>query len=111
MQSFLWIALGPIHIDRILPPMVILCPPDPLVIQVEAGGEYADIQWTRTPVALNVSNGELVDFQQTFVRTVTSEKDWGQYTITIFEKELRLLCNISVTTCNYTSCCGPQGKK
>ena len=50
--------------------MIKLCPPDPLVIQVEAGGEYAGIQWTRTPIALNVSNGELVDFQQAFVQLV-----------------------------------------
>ena len=60
-----------------------LCPPDPLVIQVEAGGEYAGIEWTRTPIALDVSNGELVDFQQTFVRTVTSVQDWGLYQVTL----------------------------
>ena len=55
--------------------MIKLCPPDPLVIQVEAGGEYADIQWTRTTIALNVSNGELVNFQQAFVQLV-NETVW-----------------------------------
>ena len=65
------------------PSLVNISPPDPLVIQVEAGGEYAGIQWTKTPIALNVSNGELVDFQQTFVRTVTSEQDWGLYQVTL----------------------------
>ena len=81
---------------------------DPMVIQVEAGGEYADIQWTRTPIALNVSNGELVDFQQTFVRAVTSEEDWGLYAITILAQEEQIICNISVSICN-TSCSGSQG--
>ena len=58
---------------------VVLHPPEPLVLQMETGGKYAGIQWTRTPIALNVSSDELVDFQQTFVRTVTSEEDWGLY--------------------------------
>eukprot|EP00731_Ephydatia_muelleri_P008956 Em0004g1294a len=72
---------GPVNLKALSPSVVTLCPPDPLVIQVEAGGEYADIQWTRTPIALNVSNGELVDFQQTFVRTVTSVGNWGLYQV------------------------------
>ena len=54
-------------------------PPEPLVLQVEEGRKYAGIQWTRTPIALNVSTDGLVDFQQTFVRTVTSDEDWGLY--------------------------------
>eukprot|EP00731_Ephydatia_muelleri_P008993 Em0004g1331a len=54
---------GPVHLVTLTSAMIPLCP---LVIQVEAGGEYAGIQWTRTPIALTVSNGELVDFQQTF---------------------------------------------
>eukprot|EP00731_Ephydatia_muelleri_P008978 Em0004g1316a len=57
---------GPIYLNGVSPTVVTLSPPDPLVIQVEAGGEYAGIQWTRTPIALNASKGELVDFQQTF---------------------------------------------
>ncbi|KAL5497277.1 hypothetical protein EMCRGX_G013725 [Ephydatia muelleri] len=72
---------GPVNLKALSPSVVTLCPPDPLVIQVEAGGEYANIQWTRTPIALNVSNGELVDFQQTFVRTVTSVGNWGLYQV------------------------------
>ena len=72
---------GPVYIYGLSPSSISLCPPEPLVIQVEAGGEYAGIQWTRTPIALNVSSDELVDFQQTFVRTVTSEEDWGLYLV------------------------------
>ncbi|KAL5497195.1 hypothetical protein EMCRGX_G013621 [Ephydatia muelleri] len=99
---------GPIHLDRISPSMIAIRCNDPMVIQVEAGGEYADIQWTRTPIALNVSNGELVDFQQTFVRAVTSEEDWGLYAITILAQEEQIICNINVSICN-TSCSGSQG--
>ena len=72
---------GPASLIAVTPSSISLCPPEPLVIQVEAGGEYAGIQWTRTPIALNVSSDELVDFQQTFVRTVTSEEDWGLYAV------------------------------
>ena len=75
----------------------------PLVIQVEAGGEYAGIQWTRTPIALNVSNGELVDFQQTFVRTVTSEGDWGLYQVSANCTQTITLM-ICVSTDENTSC-------
>ena len=71
-------------------------PSDPLVIQVEAGGEYAGIQWTRTPIALNVSNGELVDFQQTFVRTVTSEGDWGLYTVRLVNSSNWTLASVNI---------------
>ena len=92
---FSWVTLGPIYLNGISPPVVTLCPPDPLVIQVEAGGEYAGIQWTGTPIALNVSNGELVDFQQTFVRNVTS-RDWGLYTVSLILPS-NSTCNITVS--------------
>ena len=76
------------------------------VIQVEAGGEYAGIQWTRTPIALNFSNGELLDFQQAFVRTVTSEQDWGLYQATLCTlnctQSLTLMFSISAV--GNTSC-------
>ena len=63
--------------------MITICPPHPLVIQVEAGGEYAGIQWTRTPIALNVSNGELVDFQQIFFKFSTNVNDTGEYIVNL----------------------------
>ena len=61
------------------------------MIQVKAGGEYAGIQWTRTPIALNISSDELVDFQQTFVRTVTSKEDWGLYTVNLLNASNSIL--------------------
>ena len=75
---------------------ITLSPPDPLVIQVEAGGEYAGIQWTRTPIALNVSNGELVDFQQTFVMNVTLEGDWGLYTVRLVNSSNWTLASVNI---------------
>ena len=63
--------------------MITISPPHPLVIQVEAGGEYAGIQWTRTPIALNVSNGELADFQQTFFKFSTNVNDTGEYKVNL----------------------------
>ena len=63
--------------------MITICPPHPLVIQVEAGGEYVDIQWTRKQIALNVNNGELVNFQQTFVQFGTNVNDTGEYQVNL----------------------------
>ena len=91
------IITGPVHLVTLTSAMIPLCLPDPLVIQVEAGGEYAGIQWTRTPIALTASNGELVDFQQTFVRTVTSQEDWGLYTVSI------IFSNSFTLSFNFTS--------
>ena len=71
--------LGPVYITALSPSPVLYRSPEPLVLQVEAGGEYAGIEWTRTPIALNVSSDELLDFQQTFVRTVTSDDLCGLY--------------------------------
>ena len=88
------------------PSSISLCPPEPLVIQVEAGGEYAGIQWTRTPIALNVSSDELVDFQQTFVRTVTTEDDCGLYIITLSTQRV----NISVNASKHIMCSEPTGQ-
>ena len=75
---------------------------------MEAGGEYAGIQWTRTPIALNVSNGELVDFQQIFVRTVTSEEDWGQYSIVLSTQGINT--SLHFTSVNISNCSGTNGK-
>ena len=66
------LPLGSINLNPVSNCSIILHPPEPLVLQVEAGGEYAGIQWTRTPRALNVSSDELVDFQQTFYRAATT---------------------------------------
>ena len=57
---------------------------------------YAGIQWTRTPIALNVRNGELVDFHQTFMRTVTSEEDWGLYIIRLVNSSNWTLASVHV---------------
>ena len=76
--------------------VVTLSPPDSLAIKVEAGGVYAGIQWTRTPIALNVSNGELVDFHQTFMRTVISEEDWGLYIIRLVNSSNWTLASVHV---------------
>ena len=84
---------GPVNLKSLSPLIVTLSPPDPPVIQVEAGGEHAGIQWTRTPIALNVSNGELVDFQQTFVRNVTSTEDWGLYHVTLILSSVNTTSN------------------
>ena len=95
--------LGSITLSALSPSWISLCPPEPLVIQVEVGGEYAGIQWTRTPIALNVSSDEMVDFQQTFVRTVTSEEDWGLYYVSLLTTNS--ISNVTVTitvTCNFT---------
>ena len=80
------------------PSSISLFLPEPLVIQVEVGGEFAGIQWTRTPIALNVSSDELVDFQQTFMRTVTSEEDWGLYEVNLACSNGALYCTASSTT-------------
>eukprot|EP00731_Ephydatia_muelleri_P008931 Em0004g1269a len=74
---------GPISLDQISTSMITICPPHPLVIQVEAGGEYAGIQWTRNQIALNVSNGEVVNFQQTFVQLGTDVNDTGEYKVNL----------------------------
>ena len=74
---------------------------------MEAGGEYAGIQWTRTPIALNVSNGELVDFQQIFVRTVTSKEDWGLYSIVLSTQGINI--SLHFTSVNISNCCGANG--
>ena len=105
MNVFYRYLLGPVFITAASPLSFTLCPPEPLVLQMKAGGEYAGIQWTRTPIALNVSSDELVDFQQTFVRTVTSEQDWGLYLASIilpnisssnFTIAINISCNTTV---------------
>ena len=73
------LPLGPINLNPVSNCSIILHPPEPLVLHVEAGGEYVGIQWTRTPIALNVSSIELVDFQQTLFRADTTVNDIGLY--------------------------------
>ena len=95
------LPLGSIELNPVSNCSIILHPPEPLVLQVEAGGEYAGIQWTRTPIPLNVSSDELVDFQQTFVRTVTSEEDRGLYVVSIIlpnnsSSNISISCNTTV---------------
>ena len=50
---------------------------------METGGEYAGIQWIRTPRPLNIISDQLVDYDQTFVMTPTSINDSGIYTINL----------------------------
>ncbi|KAL5497298.1 hypothetical protein EMCRGX_G013755 [Ephydatia muelleri] len=88
---------GPVSLIASSPSVITKTDPTAsLVIQVEAGGEYAGIQLTRTPIALNVSNGELVDFQQTFVMNVTSEGDWGLYTVRLVNSSNWTLASVNI---------------
>ncbi|KAL5497261.1 hypothetical protein EMCRGX_G013702 [Ephydatia muelleri] len=74
---------GPIRLTTLFPSTITFCPPGSLIIQVEAGGEYAGIQWIRTPRPLNIISDQLVDYDQTFVMTPTSINDSGIYTINL----------------------------
>ena len=99
---------GPIRLTAISPSAITFCPPEPLVIEVDAGGEYAGILWTRTPVALNLINNQLVDFDQIFLMATPSVYDAGLYQVILVPTNLgsrNISINFNIYLGTASECC------
>ena len=82
-------------ISRVSPEAIILRPPEKLVIEVEATGQYEFISWFRNGVLFDSTTGsfvvrvpnmfptssELANYFEIFVREPTTESDFGVYEV------------------------------
>ena len=97
------LPLGSIKLNPVSNCSIILHPPEPLVLQVEVGGEYAGIQWTRTPIALNVSNDGLpADFLSSCYYNGLYEADLVTRKATLAFASFKFNVTVYVGKCCYT---------
>ena len=66
--------------ERVSPPVVFLTPPEKLVVEVRASGNYDFINWIRNGLTLSLSaSTELINFYEIFVRQPTTTSEYGTY--------------------------------
>ena len=79
-----------IRIERVSPEVIILCPPEKLVIEVRVSGDYEVLIWNKgtsnQPIPGLMEPQELPNFYQTFVRDNTTVEDVGIYIVTLHLK-------------------------
>lgn len=72
-------------IEQVSPPIIILRPPDKLVIEVQSFGEYLNLFWTRGDSNL-VAN--FFHFREVFVEEETSNNSSGTYKVLAPNREV-----------------------
>ena len=79
-----------IRIERVSPEVIILRPPEKLVIEVRVSGDYEVLFWnkggTNQPIPQLMEPQELPNFYEIFVRDITTVEDLGLYIVTPFFK-------------------------
>ena len=75
-----------IRIERVSPEVIILRPPEKLVIEVRVSGDYEVLFWNISyhgqAIPGLMEPQELPNFYETFVRDNTTDEDVGLYTVT-----------------------------
>ena len=79
-----------IRIERVSPEVIILRPPEKLVIEVRVSGDYEVLFWNKgsngQPIPGLMEPQELPNFYETFVRDNTTVDDEGIYIVSTFFK-------------------------
>ena len=75
-----------IRTERVSPEVIILRPPEKLVIEVRVSGDYEVLSWRKgvvdQPIPGIMEPQELPNFYETFVRDNTTDEDVGLYIVT-----------------------------
>lgn len=71
---------GAVTLEMISPQVIVLSPPEKLVIETRASGSYQRLEWSRNGTLLT---GDFVNFYETFVHEPTTTDDLGVYEVRI----------------------------
>ena len=80
---------GDVMLERISPQIIVLDPPEKLVIEARASGGYGMFDWSRNQNPFTLTQGEpftvtlqeFVNFFEIFVREPTTTNDLGEYDV------------------------------
>lgn len=87
---------GTLRLERISPQVIVLNPPEKLVLETQASGEYQKIQWTRNGYSISTDRvdpffvslpHEFVNFFEIFVRKPTMKRDLGVYRVSLQQSD------------------------
>ena len=70
---------GAVALERISPDIIVLDPPEKLIIETSASGEYRQFEWSRNGTQLSLSQDEFSNFHEIYVRQPTTTDDLGVY--------------------------------
>ena len=88
-HSFLHIHTGDVMLERVSPRVIVLDPPEKLVIETRASGGYRQLDWQRNGEPFTLVQGqpftitlqEFLNFFEIFVREPTTVNDLGVYDV------------------------------
>ena len=83
------LCIGDVMLERISPRVIVLDPPEKLVLETRASGGYQWIDWTKNGNAFTLAQGqpftitlqEFPNFFEIFVREPTTANDLGVYEV------------------------------
>lgn len=73
-----------IILERVSPEVILLRPPEKLVIEVKASGRFARIDWQKNGVLITKTPEEFPSHSEIFVRELTSMADLTLYEVSLF---------------------------
>ena len=88
-HSLFVLCTGNATLERVSPRVIVLDPPEKLVIETRASGGYRQFDWTKNEYAFTVTQGqpftvtlqEFPNFFEIFVREPTTANDLGVYEV------------------------------
>ena len=82
-DQFLAPNINTVFLKRVSPMFIYLCPPEKLVIEVEAAGRYSHIIWQKNGVPLTLQPQQFPNFNEILVFDVTTNDDLGLYEVSL----------------------------
>ena len=82
------LCTGDVMLERVSPRVIVLDPPEKLVIETRASGGYRQLDWQRNGIPFGTSSflvtlQEFPNFFEIFVRAPTSASDLGVYEVEV----------------------------
>ena len=70
---------GAVTLERVSSEVIVLIPPEKLIVETSASGEYRQFEWSRNGTQLSLSEEEFPNFHEIYVRQPTTTDDLGVY--------------------------------
>ena len=76
-------GINAIYLERISPEVIVLHPPEKLVIELKVTGRYQNIQWLKNAIPLTIEPQQFPNYNEILVYSTTTQDDLGLYEVSV----------------------------
>ena len=73
--------MSAVFLERVSPEVILLRPPEKLVIEIKATGRYRNILWNKNGIPLTLQPQQFPNYNEILVYGTTTQDDFGLYEV------------------------------